>query len=144
MFLMGLRFHPPQGVIVTVDFDAGFVPPEMVKRRLCVVVSKPIQNRPNLITVVPLSLTPPTVVMPYHYMLTIPFSLPSPWGAAPRWVKGDMICAVSWARTNLLRLGRTGEGKRRYQQQVLPQAELQRVMACVLHGLGLSALTKHL
>ena len=141
---MGLRYHPRQGAIVTVDFDAGFVAPEMIKRRLCVVLSKPIQNRQKLVTVVPLSLTPPDPRMPYHYCLSIPFALPQAWGPAPRWVKGDMICAVSWARTDLLRLGKNADGKRRYQEEVLPPTEFRRVTACVLHGLGLSALTKHL
>ena len=82
--------------------------------------------------------------MPYHCRLTIPFALPRYWGQAPRWVKGDMVCAVSLHRIDLLRLGRSPEGKRVYQTSTLPDADLTRVMACVMHGLGLSDLTKHL
>lgn len=141
---MGLRYHPAQGTIVCVDFDKGFVPPEMIKPRLAVVVSKAIKNRHGLCTVVPLSTTVPEPAMPYHCTLDIPFALPPRWGKIPRWVKGDMVCSVSWQRTDLLRLGKDRNGKRVYQMETLPEAELARVMSCVLHGLGLSVLTKHL
>ena len=137
---MGLSYHPKQGVIVSVDFDRGFVPPEMVKTRLAVVLSKPIQRRKGLITVVPLSLSAPDPPMPYHCQIDIPFELPKSWGQEGRWVKGDMICAVSWARTNLLLLGKDRDGKRRYQTEVLPTDQLSRVQRCVLNGLGLSSL----
>lgn len=141
---MGLEYHPAQGTIVSVDFTKGFVPPEMTKTRLSVVVSKAVQRRQGLVTVVPLSLTPPEHPMPFHCQLSIPFRIPPPWGNVPRWVKGDMVCSVSWGRSSLLRLGKDPSGVRIYQTETLSDIEFTRVMRCVMHGLGLSSLTKHL
>jgi mRNA interferase MazF len=128
---------------VLVDFDAAFKEPEMVKPRLCVVLSKPIQARPDLLTVVPLSMTVPDKVMPYHLEFEIPFELPPRWGKARRWLKGDMIYSVGFQRVDLLRLGKDG-GKRIYQTATLPDDLFRSIQKAVLHGLSLSGLTKHL
>ena len=141
---MPIAFHPPQGAIVRVDFDAAFKVPEMVKPRLCVVLSKAMKARPGLLTVVPLSLTPPEPVMPYHVQLRVPFVLPKDWGDAPRWVKGDMVMAMGFHRVDLLRLGKALDGKRVYQTRALPDDLLRQVQRAVLHGLALSELTGHL
>ncbi|MCR9219075.1 MAG: type II toxin-antitoxin system PemK/MazF family toxin [Alphaproteobacteria bacterium] len=141
---MAVAYHPQQASIVTVDFDQGFVPPEMVKRRLAVVLSPAIQARPGLCTVVPLSRTGPKKVMPYHCELHIPFNMPQKWGNVARWVKGDMVCAISLHRIDLLRLGKDKNGERIYQKAPLPVEDFKRVRTCVLHGLGLSSLTKSL
>lgn len=82
--------------------------------------------------------------MPYHCELRIPFALPEKWGNVQRWVKGDMICSVSWERTDLLRLGKNALGARVYQTETLPGDDFARVVRCVLHGLGLSTLTRHI
>lgn len=141
---MSIRDHPPQGCLVTVDYSDGFRPPEMVKRRLAVVLSPKIRSRPKLLTVVPLSLTAPDPIMPYHARLDVPFALPSGWGDEIRWIKGDMINAVGFHRVDLLRLGKGPDGKRHYQMAALPPDLFKIVRRCALHGLGLSALTKHL
>jgi len=119
---MGLRYHPPTGAIVTVNFDQGFVPPEMVKRRPAVVLSPPIKARVGLLTVVALSTTRPDQVMPYHMEIEIPFQLPPGWSRTC-WVKGDMVNTVGFHRTDLLRLGKY-DGKRVYQTEALPKAML--------------------
>jgi len=116
----------------------------MTKRRLCVVISPPIQNRVGLCTVVPLSTTAPQQEMPYHYQLNIPFQLPQSWGNRQRWVKGDMVCAVGWHRIDLLRLEKDVNGKRRYQLLTLSNVHLDEISKCVLCGMGLSALTRHI
>ena len=77
---LAIQYHPKRGTIVAANFDQGFRKPEMVKRRLCVVLSPPIRNRAGLCTVVPLSTTAPDPVMAYHYELDIPFQLPKYWG----------------------------------------------------------------
>lgn len=131
--------------MVTVDYSmGGFKEPEMVKRRLAVVVSPKISARPHLCTVVPLSLTAPDPAMPYHKLIRVPFDLPKEWGDHDRWIKGDMVNAVGFHRVDLLRLGKNAEGKRVYQMAALPDDVMKIVRRCVLHGLGLSALTKHL
>ena len=116
----------------------------MVKLRLAVVLSPRIEARPGLCTVVPLSMTPPSKVMPYHKEIIIPFNLPGEWGNKKRWIKGDMVNTVGFQRMDLLRLGKDVNGKRIYQVSCLPDDVMTTVRRCVLHGLGLSSLTKHL
>ena len=133
---MPIQFHPKRGAIVAVDFTGGFKVPEMVKRRLCVVISPPIAERVGLCTVVPLSTTPPKKVMNYHCEIQIPFELPNYWGDHPRWVKGDMVTAVSFERVEMLRLGKSTDGKRIYQKTPLSKPDIERVIQCVLTSLG--------
>lgn len=137
-----IQFHPQYGSIVCVRFEPGFTEPEMVKRRLCIVLSRAMGGRDKLVTVVPLSKTKPTHVKPYHMPLLIPFDLPESWGAHERWVKGDMVYSVGFHRVELLRLGK-GAGGRDYQKTPLPDDMLRSVQKCVLHGLGMSSLVKH-
>jgi uncharacterized protein YifN (PemK superfamily) len=86
-------------------------------------------------------MTVPHPIQVYHYELDIPFQIPQPWGNQPRWVKGDMVCAVGWHRVDLLRLGKDQNGKRTYQLNTLSNIHLQAISNCVLHGLGLPPLT---
>ncbi|MCG6121445.1 MAG: type II toxin-antitoxin system PemK/MazF family toxin [Microvirga sp.] len=141
---MPIKGHPTQGSIVAVDFSEGFRPPEMVKLRLAVVLSPNIRSRPGLCTVVPLSLTAPERETPFTKLIRIPFEPPARWGDHERWVKGDMINAVGFHRVDLRRLGKARDGKRIYQTASLPSETFAIVRRCVLHGLGLSSLTKHL
>ncbi len=55
-----------------------------------------------------------------------------------------MVNAVGYYRVNLLRLGKDNKGNRIYQLETLPEELMLAVRRCVLHGLGLSNLTKHL
>lgn len=126
------------------NFDGAFKEPEMVKPRLCIVLSKAMKSRPGLCTVVPLSTTPPGQIMPYHVQLVFAFALPERWGNIPRWLKGDMIYTAGFHRIDLLMLGKDTSGKRVYQLSTISRDDLARVQACVLHGIGLSELTKHL
>ncbi|WP_366938186.1 type II toxin-antitoxin system PemK/MazF family toxin [uncultured Brevundimonas sp.] len=66
--------HPQPGTIVRVDLNDGFRPPEMVKRRPCIVLSPPIRDRKQLCTVVPLSTTPPRQIQDHHLEGTHPVS----------------------------------------------------------------------
>jgi len=141
---MAIKTAPALGTILTCDFDQGFREPEMVKRRPVVVVSPQIAWRPGLCTVVALSTTAPDPPRPYHCRLVLDPPLPQPW-ASDMWVKGDMIYAIGFHRLDLIRLGRNDETKvRRYRLNPLTAAQLKDVRACVLHGLGLFQLTKHL
>ncbi|WP_368407098.1 type II toxin-antitoxin system PemK/MazF family toxin [Asticcacaulis aquaticus] len=137
---MALSYHPKRGTIVAVNFDKAFKEPEMVKPRLCVVISPPIAARVGLCTVVPLSTTVPNPPQAYHYQLDIPFQLPAAWGNIPRWVKGDMIYAVGLHRVDLLRLGKDANGKRIYQLSRLSDVHMKAISHCVLYGLGIPPL----
>ena len=140
---MPIQQHPPQASLVTVNFDEGFRPPEMVKKRLAVVMSKPIQRRVGLCTVIPLSTMPPNHVMPYHEEIDIGFDLPQPW-ERQCWVKRDMVMAVGFHRFDLLRFKKARRGTKRYLVRPLDDATFRAVRRCMLHGLDLSVLTKNL
>jgi uncharacterized protein YifN (PemK superfamily) len=116
----------------------------MVKRRPVIVVSPQISWRPGLCTVVALSTTAPDPVRPYHCKLTLVPPLPPPW-ASEMWVKGDMIITAGYHRLDLIRVGKDDSTKRRtYRMNPLNKEQLKQVRECILHGLGLFALTKHL
>ena len=55
-----------------------------------------------------------------------------------------MINSVGFHRVDLLRMGKNERGKRLYQTEVLPMETMKLVRVCVLHGMGMSTLTKHL
>lgn len=140
---MSIEYHPARGSIVMVDYGKGFKIPEMDKPRLAVVLSPEIRARVKLVTVVPLSLTEPETILPFHKQIDIPFELPK-WGNQPRWIKGDMVNAVGFHRVSLLRFDKDQQGKRTYQTSVLDDDMFKVVKRCVLHGMGLSTLTKYL
>ena len=139
---MAINYHPKRGTIVTVNFDEGFRKPEMVKKRLCVVMSPAFEDRGRLCTVVPLSLSEPNPKMEYHCKVTIPFQLPKYWGNEPRWVKGDMICAVGFHRIDLLRMGKDRSGARIYQKNTLSKIYLDKIYDCIASGISPLPLTK--
>ena len=116
--------------------------PEMVKRRLVVVISPKISIRHGLCTVVALSRTDPEPKMSYHHRIKI--NLPDPWGNDDRWVKGDMVNAVGFHRLDLIRLGKDRTGKRVYYYETVSTEDLNSIRGAVLSGLGLAKLTKHL
>ena len=140
----GLRFHPKQGTVVLARFEQGFRAPEMVKTRLAVVMSKQISARPGLCTIVPLSLSKPNRVMPYHCQIDPTFEIPEPWGNKERWVKGDMVLAVGFHRLDLLRIKRDRKGRRIYQNSTISDEDIGKIQSCILEGLSLGRLTKHL
>lgn len=126
------------------DFNSGFKIPEMVKRRPVVVISPQIKSRSQLCTVVSLSTTKPDPIMPYHSEIELPS------GKFPKnmnktvWIKGDMVNTVGFHRLDLIRLERDDIGKRTYCLHVLDKESMNTVQRCILHGLGLSDLTKYL
>jgi uncharacterized protein YifN (PemK superfamily) len=140
---MTIQIHPETGTIVICDFS-GFVAPEMTKRRPAIVISPRLRNRSSLCTVVPLSTTTPTHVMPYHHRLVVEPVLPKPYDEKAHWVKADMLYTVSFERLYLPFSGKDGSGKRIYDVRVIDKADLIKVQQCVLNGIGLTALTEYL
>jgi uncharacterized protein YifN (PemK superfamily) len=136
--------HPETGMIVVCDFSTGFKEPEMVKRRPVIVLSPKIARRANVCTIVPLSTVPPAPPMPFHCELVIQPVLPPPFHEGPNWVKSDMVTTVGFYRLDLVRLGKDRSGKRIYRWDRLSAEQLKQVRKCVLNGIGLAGLTKHL
>lgn len=141
---MAIQEHPAIGTLLTCNFDAGFKEPEMIGRRLVVVVSPKIKARWGLCSVIPLSLTAPYPAMPYHAQITFDPPLPDSWGNQPRWVKGDMITSVAYHRLDFVRLCKDRAGKRLYRMETLPPADMKVIQGCLLSSLGLAGLTRHL
>ncbi|MBT7307166.1 MAG: type II toxin-antitoxin system PemK/MazF family toxin [Gammaproteobacteria bacterium] len=144
---MAITFHPRPGQILLCDFSNGFKAPEMVKSgRPVVVISKPIEGRSNLVTILCLSTVEPNPVESFHYR--IPKNSMPQLGRFQRsdsWVKGDMIYTVGFHRLDLIRLGkRDVGGKRVYFLQKLGRDQMKEIYKCALHGVGLGNLCEHL
>ncbi len=91
-----------------------------------------------------MSTTEPEKIQSYHYKLhTIP-PLPDPYASTSHWVKADMIYTVSFSRLSLLFSQKDGTGKRVYEQRVVDAADLLKIQAAMLHGIGLTRLTDYL
>lgn len=135
---MAIQEHPTIGAILMCDFDSGFKRPEMCKKRPVIVISPKISNRPQLCTVVTLSMTPPKVQMPYHRQIRVRPLLPDGWASDAIWVKGDMVNAVAFHRLGLIRRGKSPTGKRIYHLDPIEADQLQIVRQCILHAMGLN------
>lgn len=141
---MALHYHPEIGTIVICDFNSGFRPPEMVKRRPAIVMSPRLRARDRLCTIVPLSTTPPQRVMPYHYRLRLDEPLPRPYDNDTQWVKADMVVTVCFNRLFLPLIGTDETGRRNYDVRVVDDADIKKIRECMLHALGMVTLTEYL
>lgn len=130
---MGIQYHPDLGEALWCDYTG--LEPEMVKRRLVVVVVPRASQRPHLTTVVPISATPPEVIRPWHVRLGRD---PYPKGTKDElWVKCDMLNVVCFDR--LMGYHTRWNGKRQYQKMQVSLPELNAIRAGILASLGLSS-----
>lgn len=125
--------YPKAREVLECDFS-GFRVPEMVKSRPVVIVSCSTA-RPGLVIVVPLSTTPPETEQPWHHML----SRASQWDKKARWVKCDMLYAVSCRRLSAWKLGgRTPDGKRKYLRNFfVSERDFAAIQAAILKALNI-------
>jgi len=133
---MPLRFQPKPRSIVYCDF-AGYIEPEIVKRRPVVVLAVHKRNS-RLVAVVPLSTTKPDPIEAHHYRL---LQNPLPGQQSTEvWAKCDMVAVVSIERLDLIRTGqRLPDGRREYWSGKLGAEQFEAIRKGVLHGLGLGA-----
>lgn len=125
---MPLPYKPQPGEILICSFDEVACGAEMVKRRPVVVVSSHVSHRRELCTVVPLSTTPPTPVMPWHHSLAH-VTITGWRGQAPMWAKCDMLATVSFTRLNQPYLkSRSG---RRYVLHTLSPLDASAIKHCI-------------
>ena len=128
---MAIQYHPTLGEALWCDYTG--IEPEMVKRRLVVIILPRASQRPHLTTVVPISATPPHGLQPWHVQLDRD---PYPFGTAPRlWVKCDMINVVCFDRLSGHHV--RWNGKRQYRKMSVSAAELRKIRAGVVASLGL-------
>ena len=133
---MPLIAHPAPGTIVRVDLSDGFRPPEKVKRRPAIVLSRPIPGRKNLCSIVPLSTTKPKIELAHHFRLVLDPPLPRPYDSPEMWVKGDIVLTVAFHRLRLL-FSRGEDGQKRFDERILDPVRFEAVKTCVRAGLGL-------
>ena len=78
---MAIRYPPKVGEILVCEFPACFSAPEMLKKRLVVVVGPRLAERDaRLVNVVPISMTPPSECGRCHVEIPLA-ALPQPWQA---------------------------------------------------------------
>jgi len=106
---MPLAYHPKIGEILLCDYETGFIPPEMTKRRPVVTISPRLRRRDNLVTVIPLSTTAPNWIENYHCEIELLQVLPKPFDSKIMWAKCDMVATV--ARTRLDRFKDPANGR---------------------------------
>ena len=134
---MPIQFPVAPGTVLLCDYDTGFRPPEMTKRRPVVVISPRLPHRDGLCTVVPLSGSPPLRELPYQCRLNLAEPLPPPFSYSVWWVKCDMLATVGFGRLDLFRTARDQTGRRKYVHPKVSPEDLARVRACVLSALGM-------
>lgn len=101
---MPISNKPKPGEILICQFptdQSELVDGEMTKDRLVIVMNKPLQGRGKLVNVVPISMTAPEQVMPWHVRVPVE-CLPAAaqHRSGERWAKCDMISTVGWGRLN--------------------------------------------
>jgi uncharacterized protein YifN (PemK superfamily) len=101
---MPISNKPKPGEILICAFPTDqrdLIDGEMAKDRLVIVMNKPLPGRGKLVNVVPISMTAPAPIMPWHVQVPID-CLPaaSRHRKGDRWAKCDMISTVGWGRLN--------------------------------------------
>lgn len=100
-----LKFQPKVGSVVYCDY-AGFIAPEMIKKRPVIVISKHKHNS-KLLAIVPISTVEPKVTFNYHLELDQHFCTLYLSGKRS-WVKCDLFNVVSLDRLHLVRDRKSG------------------------------------
>jgi uncharacterized protein YifN (PemK superfamily) len=133
---MPLPFQPKPRTVLYCDF-AGYIAPEIVKRRPVIVLNAHKRNS-KLVTVVPLSTTQPEPIESYHHQL---HQNPVPGEAATRvWAKCDLVAVVSTERLEMIRAGRAPNGKREYVIPKIGMEQFDTIRRGVATALGLGNL----
>ena len=127
---MGLKFYPRAGQIFVGDFR-DLNAPEITKTRPVIVISPKLPYRSELVTIVPISTTPPRHDLPFVFRLSRNYT---PWGDADAvsWAKCDLVMNVALTRLSAFKTGR-----RKYAYPTLSPEDLAGVRQAVLAGLGL-------
>lgn len=129
-----LPFHPSPGDILICDYTTGFRVPEMVKRRLCVVISPKLKRRNDLATVVPISETAPNPAEEWHLAIDLK-SLS--WGDGQRWIACDMVATVGYRRLSRPHYRHGVTERRLFERMALKPDELAEVRRKIALALGL-------
>ena len=131
---MSITFHPATGTLLMCDFNTGFAPPEMVKKRPVVVVSR---GRTQIATVVPLSTVEPIPFEAYHYEMS-PRSLPKSLRGRRCWATCDMVVSVALWRLDRILDGKCPKtGKRQFVAPLISNLDLEHIRKALRARLAL-------
>lgn len=125
---MSINFNPNAGTLLICDFS-GMVEPEMVKSRPVVVVSPRLRHRTGLCTVVPLSTTVPTHIMPWHCRIILDEPLSPKWDKIEMWAKCDMLYTMRFERLDRFH-ARVGM-HRKYYDKAISDEQLLEIKSCI-------------
>lgn len=138
-YRMAIRYPVGVGTILRCDYSlGGFRAPEMVKARPAVVISPRLPYRDGPCAIVPLSGSHDGKELPYIVRIELSEPLPSPYSHPVMWAKCDMVSTVSFERLDLFHSKRDQTGKRTYLHPKLSREDLDRIIAGVRCGLGIS------
>jgi len=129
------NYYPKRGQVLICDFARGFVPPEMVKSRPVVVVSRNESHGRRLCTVVPCSTTEPDQLQAWHHQFTGAV-LPHAKTHITVWAKCDMLYSVSFDRLDLPHI-KTQHGGRKYFPIFVSPEDMAAIETCVRAFLSL-------
>ena len=119
---MTLLYQPKEGSVLICDFR-GYEVPEIIKIRPVIVIRRHRTNK-LLVTVVPLSTTPPQTVLAHHLQLESHLQ-----GANPVcWAKCDIVATVSLGRLDRIKR-KDRPGKRTYKIAELSSEQFLAVKA---------------
>ena len=125
---MTIVFHPNAGTLLVCDFS-GMVEPEMVKSRPVIVVSPRLRQRTGLCTIVPLSTTIPTSIMPWHCKLILDEPLSVKWDKIEIWAKCDMLYTMRFERLDRFH-ARVGNHRKYYDRHIADE-QLLMIRDCI-------------
>ena len=132
-----LGIHPEVGTVVICDYSSGFKPPEMIKRRLAVVISPRLKRRNNLCTVVPLSTKEPNPIEEFHHLVTLPQEVPG-FEGLEKWAKCDMLATVGFQRLTMPYKHHEAFQGRALINMRLSAGHMTAIMNCVRRALGMA------
>lgn len=126
----GLQFHPKKGTVVICDFRGNIVP-EIVKKRPVVVITNKLLYRSDLVTVVPLSTTPPEHNVNYVVKLKGHYGIDK--DKPQQYAKCDLVCSVSQRRLDRIKIG-----YRKYTCPEVLKEDFDNIIQGVKNALGLN------
>lgn len=135
---MSIPFYPKIGQILWCDLS-DFKAPEMTKRRPVIIIGPKLNNRSDLVTIVPLSLSLPNEEVPYVVKLSKNYHPKEEDGDEEKasWAKCDMVMNLSKSR-----LEGFCNKQRGWYRCIASNEDLNAVRKGVLYGLDFFDLIK--
>lgn len=138
---MAIQATPKNGIILMCDFSEHenelISDGNMIKTRPVAVVSPSMQGRGKILHVVPISMTAPKVICPWHVQIPIdcmPAAAQHKGGA--RWAKCDMVVTAGWSRLNRYEGSKRG-GRIEYQDGYLDLPTMLAIKLAIAHTFGI-------